>query len=81
MFLVCKKIGLNPRLVAEIAALDPRIGKYGTRGGRPFEGECLPKDLEAFIGFIKSSGLNPKLLDATVYLNEEIEKMRCSRSE
>ena len=74
MFIVCEKLGLNPHLVAEVAALDPRIGKYGIHGGAPFEGECLPKDLEAFIGFIKDKGLNPKLLDAAVHINEKVAK-------
>ncbi len=49
IYLICKKIELDPRTVAEAVALDPRIGSYGVDGGRPFGGFCLPKDLAAFI--------------------------------
>jgi len=75
IYLICKKLGLDPHIVSQIVALDPRIGNYGTRGGHPFGGKCLPKDLEAFISFIKQLGLNPKLLTSAQELNEEMRKM------
>lgn len=74
MFTICKQFGLDPHSVAEVVALDPRIGKYGTCGGRPFEGGCLPKDLEAFISFVKDKTHNPKLLDSVLHINKEIER-------
>ena len=74
VYLICKKLQLDPHLVAEAAALDPRIGNYGIYGGRPFSGACLPKDLEAFINFAKKKGVNPKLLEAVNYVNKKISE-------
>ena len=74
VYLICKKLQLDPHLVAEAAALDPRIGNYGIYGGHPFSGACLPKDLEAFINFAKKKGVNPKLLEAVNYVNKKISE-------
>lgn len=74
MFIICKKLKLNPHLISEAVSLDPRIGKYGVYGGRPFKGPCLSKDLEALINFIKDKKLNPELLNAVVKVNDEIGK-------
>ncbi len=71
-YLICQRLGLNAKIVSEAVALDPRIGKYGIHGGKPFAGSCLPKDLVAFISFIKTHDLNPKLLEAVSHVNEEI---------
>jgi len=75
IYVICKKLGLNPQLISRIVALDPRIGEYGIYGGRPFGGKCLPKDLEAFINFVESLGLNPKMLTSVKNVNEEMKKL------
>jgi UDPglucose 6-dehydrogenase len=49
LFLVCKEIGIDCNKVAEITALDKRIGRYGTIHGKAYAGSCLPKDIKAFI--------------------------------
>jgi UDPglucose 6-dehydrogenase len=72
IFLICKELGLNPNLVSQVVSDDPRIGKYGIRGGQPFAGKCLPKDLEAFITFAREKGINPKMFEATWILNRQI---------
>jgi len=76
VYIICRKLGLDPHFVSEVAALDPRIGEYGIRGGLPFEGSCLPRDLEAFISFLKGKELNPKLLDAVLDINSKIARMK-----
>jgi len=81
MYTICRSLGLDPYFISEVAALDPRIGNYGIYGGRPFEGSCLPKDLEAFINFVKANEHNPKLLDAVLYLNKKIARMRTTKGE
>ena len=82
IFIICKKLGLDPHFVAEVTSLDPRIGEYGIRGGRPFEGSCLPKDLEAFINFVENQKMNPKLLSAVSHINKDIsKKMRKERNQ
>jgi len=47
--------------------------KYGTVGGRPYGGSCLPKDTRAFRSFAHELNLNPMLLlDAVIRVNEEM---------
>ena len=70
--MVCKKLGLSIKTVSEAASLDESIGKYGVNGGRPFEGACFPKDLDAFITFVSEKGINPQILRAVKKVNEEI---------
>ena len=52
--------------------MDTRIGKYGTATGRAFGGKCLPKDLEALVGFCEELRLEAKLLKAVMEVNERI---------
>jgi UDPglucose 6-dehydrogenase len=74
IYIICKKFGLDPHFISEVVALDPRIGRYGIYGGRPFGGDCLPKDLEAFISFARENGLNPEILKAVLHVNEFLKK-------
>lgn len=73
VFLICKKLGIDSRRIADIVGLDPRIGKYGTVHGKAFGGKCLPKDLKAFISFAKEYK-EAKLLKAVDEVNEEMRK-------
>ncbi len=70
LFLICDALGIDSKLVADIVSTDNRIGKYGIVHGKAFGGACLPKDLEAFIGFVKSNGKTPKLLEAIFEINK-----------
>ncbi|MEM1658455.1 MAG: nucleotide sugar dehydrogenase [Candidatus Jordarchaeales archaeon] len=79
VYLLCAKLGLDPNLVAETVALDPRIGKYGIYGGRPFGGSCLPKDLKTFIQFFRENGVEPTLLSAVLAVNEKMEEIQKRR--
>jgi UDPglucose 6-dehydrogenase len=72
IFMVCSELGLDSKLISEAVSLDKRIGKYGVYGGKPFSGMCFPKDLAAFIGFAKSKGVNPKLLEAVEEINKQM---------
>jgi UDPglucose 6-dehydrogenase len=69
MGLVCGELGIDSNLVAQITALDNRIGKYGTIHGKAFGGACLPKDLSAFVEFAKVHW-NIELLPAVQSVNE-----------
>jgi len=73
IFLVCKELGINSQIVADIVGLDPRIGKYGTVHGKAFGGKCLPKDLKAFIKFAEKYR-ELKILKAVDEINEEMRK-------
>jgi len=74
IYLICEKLGLDARFIAKVVALDPRIGYYGMFGGRPFEGSCLPKDLEAFISFMKDERMEVRLLDAVQAVNRMMRR-------
>lgn len=74
IFYICQKLGIDSNFVAQIVGMDKRIGKYGTIHGKAFGGKCLPKDLEAFIGFAKELGYDPKLLNAVMEINRKIAK-------
>jgi len=73
IFLICKELGIDSHIVADLAGLDPRIGKYGTVHGKAFGGKCLPKDLKAFVSFADKYR-KAKLLKAVDEINEEMEK-------
>jgi len=73
VFLICQKLGIDSQQVANIATLDPRIGKYGAVHSKAFGGKCLPKDLEAFISFVKGYH-NPVLLTAVKQINDYMAK-------
>ncbi|MDI6806914.1 MAG: nucleotide sugar dehydrogenase [Candidatus Aenigmarchaeota archaeon] len=73
IFLICKELGINSKIVADIAALDPRIGKYGSVHGLAFGGKCLEKDLFAFIQFVKKYHY-PELLEAVLKINLHMAK-------
>ena len=73
IFLICEKLGIDSQEIANIAAMDPRIGKYGTVHGKAFGGKCLPKDLKAFISFADRYR-EPKLLKAVDEVNEKMRR-------
>lgn len=54
---------------------------YGIKGGFPFGGACLPKDLCAFIGYSKSLGIEPKILSAAHEINNIERKLKTSFDE
>jgi len=73
IFLICKELGIDSQIVANIVGLDPRIGKYGTVHGKAFGGKCLPKDLKAFVDFAERYR-EVKLLKAVDEINEEMRE-------
>ncbi len=72
MHVLCMHLEANPRVVEKGVALDSRIGPYGTRGGQPFGGACLLKDLEALIGSVRDLGIEPKMLAVALELNRSL---------
>lgn len=72
IYMICCKLGLDADFISEAVSLDSRIGKYGVYGGKPFGGKCLPKDVEAFVNYVKCQRINPKLLEVILSINKEI---------
>ncbi len=73
IFLICTKLGIDCQEIANIAAMDPRIGKYGSVHGKAFGGKCLPKDLKAFFSFADEYQ-KIRLLKAVDEINEEMKE-------
>lgn len=76
MHVVCQKLGIDSEAVNSLVAKSAEgmwNPNYGTVGGRPYGGSCLPKDTRAFRSFAHELNLNPMLLlDAVIRVNEEI---------
>jgi UDPglucose 6-dehydrogenase len=71
---ICKKLDIDAQKVADVVALDKRIGRYGSViTGKGFQGKCLPKDLNAFISFIERYH-DPLLLKTVKKINDDIQK-------
>ena len=70
--MICKKVGVDDKIVNAAVSLDNRIGNYGTDAGRPFGGACLPKDTKAFAAFIKKINVAPDLLQAALEINKKL---------
>jgi UDPglucose 6-dehydrogenase len=73
IFLMCQKLGIDAQYVANIVAMDKRIGRYGSVLGKAAGGKCLEKDTLAFLDFIKNHH-DSKLIQAAADINIEMAK-------
>lgn len=67
---LCQKLNIDFDNVRDMILADGRIGRShanvpGWDGQRGYSGSCFPKDVNAFINFAKSVGVDPKLLSAS----------------
>jgi UDPglucose 6-dehydrogenase len=70
---ICRRLGIDDKVVNHAVSLDKRIGSYGTRAGKPFDGSCLPKDTKAFAAFVQEIlplGAHSDLLRSTLGIND-----------
>ncbi len=77
LYLIAQKCGLDYEVISQTtlkSSLGIRIPEYYTKGGYPFNGGCLPKDLAALISFVKERGLDPHLFEAVVETNKEMKR-------
>src|SRR5439155_7839599 len=70
----CKVVGAEPETVSRAMSLlapglRDDLKEWGLAGGSPFGCMCLPKDLEAFISFMFSRGMDVPLLSAVRKVN------------
>lgn len=76
MHVVCQKLGLDSDKIAALVAQSAEgmwRADYGTKGGRPYGGTCLPKDTRAFYSFAHKMDLHPMpLLGAVIKINEQM---------
>jgi|WetSurMetagenome_2_1015567.scaffolds.fasta_scaffold243096_2 UDPglucose 6-dehydrogenase len=75
LYQICEKMGIDGQEIANIVAMDRRIGKYGSVCGKAFGGKCFPKDLRAMIAFVEmNTDYDPILLKAVEKVNEDMKK-------
>jgi len=55
--------------IAGAMALDPRVGSGLLRGGAPYGGPCLPRDIDSFLHLSQSLGLDAPLAQASSAVN------------
>jgi len=61
--------GADIDAIANILSLDPRIGAGLLRGGTPYGGPCLPRDIESFLHLTRSLGLDAPLVRGSSEVN------------
>ncbi len=74
---ICENLGIDGRLVGAVVARSAESmwnPLYGTRGGVPYGGACLPKDTLAFMEFCNAHGFEHLMLQATIDVNERLER-------
>jgi UDPglucose 6-dehydrogenase len=69
MALLCEEYGVDIVKVAEIMALDPRVGKNYLNAGLGWGGSCLPKDVRGLIHMAKSRRIPLRLVQAVQQIN------------
>ena len=77
--MMCKKMGISEEQVTQAVSLDSRIGSYGTNGGLPFGGACLPKDTEAFASFARNMNMKNDLIETALKINKQIDEMNSQK--
>lgn len=76
--LVAQRLGVDSETIGEVVARSAEgmwRPEYGTRGGRPYDGACLPKDTVGFLTFAREQGMEMPLLEATIHVNETMERV------
>jgi len=76
VWLLCRSLGIDGDAVMSCvskAAEGMWNPAYGIRGGSPYGGSCLPKDVEAFLGFVQRHGLQARLIRGVHEVNKGLE--------
>ena len=77
MWQVSRRFGLDADAVASTVSRSAEGSvnpDYGIRGGFPFDGSCLPKDVAGFIGFADGVGIELELTKAVRSVNQRMER-------
>jgi UDPglucose 6-dehydrogenase len=73
---ISERLGLDSNLIGAAVARSAESmwnPLYGTRGGVPYGGACLPKDTIAFMQFVREQGFEHLMLEATLQVNHRLE--------
>lgn len=74
---ICSQLEINSNLVSAAVARSAESmwnPLYGTRGGVPYGGACLPKDTAAFMSFVRAYGWEHQMLEAAMAVNRNLER-------
>ncbi len=72
---ICERVGADVREVAKGMGYDKRIGPYFLEAGVGFGGSCFPKDVQALAHIARNYGVEPKILDATLAVNQDMRRL------
>jgi len=81
LYLIAERCGLDHEVISQALPKSTtaiRLLDYGIKGGYPFGGKCLPKDLTAFITFVNEQGLSSHLFEAVAEINEEMGRLKAN---
>ncbi len=67
---LCKKMGIDVYEVMDGIGMDKRIGRSFLNAGIGYGGSCFPKDVKAIVHSFKENGIEPKLLNSAIEVNE-----------
>jgi UDPglucose 6-dehydrogenase len=70
---ICESWGANVEVVAKGMGLDSRIGPKFLNAGPGFGGSCFPKDTAAAAQIARDKGLNFRIIEAVIQVNEEVQ--------
>lgn len=76
MWQLCEALGIDAREIASTVAYSAEGSinpLYGIRGGSPYTGSCLPKDIEGLLRFAHTVGLEMPLVASTQEVNRAME--------
>jgi len=68
--LLCDRVGADVHVVAKAMGLDRRIGPKFLHPGPGYGGSCFPKDTRALLNIAREKGIELKIVNATVEVNE-----------
>jgi UDPglucose 6-dehydrogenase len=77
VYAICQQLGIDGHLIGAAVARSAESmwnPLYGTRGGVPYGGACLPKDTVAFMQFVREQGFEHLMLEATIAVNDHLEE-------
>jgi len=75
---LAKRLGIDPNPLFAATAVTAESAwnpAYGSVGGFPFGGTCLPKDTHALLYFAESLGQEMPLLAAVIKVNEKMQEL------
>jgi len=78
---VCQELGVDADEVSSTVALSAEGSinpQYGIRGGAPYGGACLPKDVAGFLGLADRLGIDVPVVEGVAAVNLQMELIAAS---